>query len=79
MQEEGKHMVLKNFAETCKAHHLKVTPQRMAIYRELLNSTDHPSVDEMFRTVKNELPNIPQNQLYFLLQLILFLDGLYYS
>ena len=58
MQGEGKNTLLKNFAETCKAHHLKVTPQRMAIYRELLGSTDHPTVDAMFQTVKKEYPNI---------------------
>ena len=58
MQIEGKHTLLKNFAETCKAHHLKVTPQRVAIYRELIGSSAHPTVDDIYRIVKKEFPNI---------------------
>ena len=58
MQVESKQTLLKNFAETCKAHHLKVTPQRVAIYRELIGSTAHPSVDDMYQIIKNEFPNI---------------------
>ena len=58
MQVESKHTLLKNFAETCKAHHLKVTPQRVAIYRELIGSTAHPTVDDMYQIIKNEFPNI---------------------
>jgi Fur family peroxide stress response transcriptional regulator len=30
----------------------------MAIYRQLFDSTEHPSVDAMFQTVKKEFPNI---------------------
>jgi Fur family peroxide stress response transcriptional regulator len=58
MQGENENTLLKNFVETCKTHNLKVTPQRMAIYRELLNSSEHPTVDAMFQTVKKEYPNI---------------------
>ncbi len=58
MRVERKLTLLKNFAETCKAHHLKVTPQRVAIYREVLGSTAHPSVDDMYQIIKNEFPNI---------------------
>ncbi|MBW2443223.1 MAG: transcriptional repressor [Deltaproteobacteria bacterium] len=58
MQGQAKHPRLERFAEICKASHLKVTPQRMAIYRELLISTEHPTVDAMFQIVKKEFPNI---------------------
>lgn len=58
MQEQAKHPRLESFAEICKASQLKVTPQRMAIYRELLVSTEHPTVDAMFQIVKKEFPNI---------------------
>ena len=58
MQVEAMHTLLKNFAATCKAHHLKVTPQRVAIYRELIGSTAHPTVDDMYQIIKNEFPNI---------------------
>ena len=48
----------KDFIAKCQIHNLKVTPQRMAIYRELLKSKAHPTVDAMFQTVKKEFPNI---------------------
>ena len=58
MQKESTHPLRQDFIEACKTHHLKVTPQRMAIYRELVQSTEHPTVDAMFQTVKKEFPNI---------------------
>jgi Fur family peroxide stress response transcriptional regulator len=58
MQETGANTLLQDFIEKCQAHNLKVTPQRMAIYRELRDSTAHPTVDAMFQIIKKEFPNI---------------------
>jgi len=58
MQNNSANPLLQDFIETCKTYNLKVTPQRMAIYRELVDSTEHPTVDAMFQTVKKEYPNI---------------------
>ena len=52
MQKGLANTLLQDFIEKCQAHHLKVTPQRMAIYRELIDSKAHPTVDIMFQTVK---------------------------
>ena len=46
------------FIETCRQHQLKITPQRVAIYRELLQSEMHPSADALYQIVKREFPNI---------------------
>ncbi|MFC1830258.1 Fur family transcriptional regulator [Thermodesulfobacteriota bacterium] len=46
------------FVDTCKSNNLKITPQRISIYRELLKSRNHPSTDAMFQTVRKEFPNI---------------------
>ncbi len=46
------------FIDTCHHHQLKITPQRVAIYRGLIQSKQHPTADLMFRTVKKEFPNI---------------------
>lgn len=46
------------FIDTCHRHHLKITPQRVAIYRELLQSDMHPSADVLYRLVKRDYPNI---------------------
>ena len=42
----------------CKEHNLKITPQRVAIYKELSMSKDHPSADVVFKKVRKTFPNI---------------------
>lgn len=37
---------------------LKVTPQRVLLYRELVKSKDHPSADFLYRKVKQAFPTI---------------------
>jgi Fur family peroxide stress response transcriptional regulator len=46
------------FVELCQQLHLKVTPQRVAIYKELLNSDRHPTADDIYKIVKRGYPNI---------------------
>lgn len=46
------------FIEICRQYQLRVTPQRMVIYNELLNSEVHPSADTVYQTVKKDYPNI---------------------
>ena len=58
MQKGGVDTLVQEFMVKCQEHNLKVTPQRMAIYRELIDSKAHPTVDAMFQTVKKEFPNI---------------------
>ena len=43
------------FIETCRLHNLKITPQRVAIYRELIRSKAHPTADLMYRTIRREI------------------------
>lgn len=58
MQGLGANTLFQEFIVKCREHNLKVTPQRVAIYRELRDSTAHPTVDAMFQIVKKEFPNI---------------------
>ena len=46
------------FAGRCKRIGLKVTPQRIAIYRELIKTDQHPSVEMLHGKVKKILPSI---------------------
>ncbi len=48
----------RQFQDRCKEVGLKITPQRMAIYRELLLTDEHPSAEMMYEKVKKTLPNI---------------------
>lgn len=42
----------------CRRQGLKITPQRMAIYKTLIESKEHPSADMVYRRVRKTFPNI---------------------
>jgi len=46
------------FANRCREMGLKVTPQRIAVYRELLKTDEHPSAEALHKKVKKIFPNI---------------------
>ncbi|MBE0425621.1 MAG: transcriptional repressor [Nitrospirae bacterium] len=46
------------FYQRSKEHGLKITPQRTAIYQELLKSKDHPSADIIYKRIVKKIPNI---------------------
>jgi len=53
--------------ERLKAKGLKLTPQRCAIYKMLMARTDHPTAEDIYRTVKRAYPMISQNTVYYTL------------
>jgi len=57
--QHNRHEVEKRaFLEICQQYQLKVTPQRMVIYNQLLQSDVHPSADAIYQSVKRQYPNI---------------------
>jgi len=58
MKKTDESWLMERFKEKCKAHNLKVTPQRTMIYRELLKSSNHPNSDSMFKKIRGIYPNI---------------------
>lgn len=58
----GKIDILKEKMESlrakCREAGLKITPQRMAVYKVLIESKQHPSAEVVFRKVREEIPNI---------------------
>ena len=46
------------FIAACRQHQLKVTPQRVAVYRALIQSEQHPTADMMFQVVRQAYPNM---------------------
>jgi Fur family peroxide stress response transcriptional regulator len=55
---------VQSFKNTCRQAGLKVTPQRLEIYRELCDTTEHPSVDAIFQKVRDRLPTISLDTVY---------------
>ena len=52
------------FSEICKRHGLSVTPQRKAIYDELVKSPNHPTTEELYEIVCSQVPNISMDTVY---------------
>ncbi len=44
--------------QTLKSHNFKITPQRIAIYNELMKFKEHPTVTIVFKKVHKAFPNI---------------------
>jgi Fur family peroxide stress response transcriptional regulator len=53
-----KNEIMKRFIERCRQAGLKVTPQRLAIYKLLMDSADHPSADWVYRKITDAWPTI---------------------
>lgn len=63
MQEDDRLMKdaqkkLLDFETLCRKEKLKITPQRIAVYKALLSSEDHPTAEEVYRQVRQDLSNI---------------------
>ena len=50
--------MMDKFYRRSKEHGLKITPQRSAIYQELLKAKDHPSADDIYKRIVKKIPNI---------------------
>jgi Fur family transcriptional regulator, peroxide stress response regulator len=47
-----------DFEKLCRGNGLKVTPQRLAIYRQLVGTDEHPSAEWVYRRVRESHPSI---------------------
>ncbi|MDD5135390.1 MAG: Fur family transcriptional regulator [Phycisphaerae bacterium] len=52
---EGK---LERFCNRCRQNKLKITPQRVEVYKALISSNAHPSAEAVYDKVRGVLPNI---------------------
>ena len=58
MKLDISHGSLDFFREKCRENNLKITPQRVVIYSELLKSKDHPNAEVLYKRIKKILPDI---------------------
>lgn len=49
---------IQTLKEIFQKHNLKITPQRMAIYQELIQSKEHPSAVVIHERINNIYPNV---------------------
>ena len=55
---------LREFELACRKAGLKVTHQRLEIYRELAISTDHPSAEVLHRRLTQKIPMLSMDTVY---------------
>lgn len=53
-----------NFIQKCKEHTLSVTPQRLAIYKALINDKSHPNPDSVYNAILPDFPTISLATVY---------------
>ena len=56
--------LLAGFRQRCREHGLKVTPKRVLIYEELVQSVDHPSPEVLFKRVQAKAPRVSLDTVY---------------
>ncbi|MBN1392165.1 MAG: transcriptional repressor [Sedimentisphaerales bacterium] len=52
------------FRDMCKQHNLNITPQRTAIYQQLVKAKNHPDSEDIYRKIKNIFPQISLDTVY---------------
>ena len=64
MLQGNKEDLMMSFCQRCQERDLNMTPQRTAIYEELLESKDHPCAEDVYDRVKKILPGISLDTVY---------------
>lgn len=55
---------MQNFEDACKKADLKITHQRLEIFRQLAVSDDHPSAETIYKRLQKKLPTISLDTIY---------------
>lgn len=56
--------VVSDIRDRLKTRGLRITPQRFAVYGNLLDRTDHPTVDQILDAINEELPIASKASVY---------------
>ncbi len=48
----------------CKLKGMRVTPQRIEIYKQVANSCEHPDAETVYEAVKGSMPNVSVDTVY---------------
>ncbi len=52
------------FEQVCKSKNIKITHQRLEIFREIAIAGDHPDAESLYQRVKERLPTISLDTVY---------------
>ena len=60
-------LTIGEFPAFCRAHGLKCTAQRVAVFTAVRRSRNHPSVDEVWERAKRSVPTLTRTSIYRIL------------
>ena len=55
---------IEQLKQACKDKGMRVTPQRIAIFKEIAQSCAHPDVETVYEAVKDKMPNVSMDTVY---------------
>lgn len=61
---------MKHFETVCCAEGIKLTHQRIEIFREVAQAGDHPGADQVFQRVRDRMPTVSLDTVYRTLWLL---------
>ena len=61
---------MKHFETVCRNEGIKLTHQRMEIFREIAQTGDHPDADQIFQRVRDRMPTVSLDTVYRTLWLL---------
>lgn len=61
---DNQQQLINDFIAICKTKTLSVTPQRLAIYKALLNDKSHPNPESVYNIIKPDFPTISLATVY---------------
>lgn len=64
MHKEDLLRMMTEFAKACREAGLKMTHQRLEVYRELVQASDHPSAEMLYKRIIKRLPTISLDTVY---------------
>ncbi len=65
--DKTREITVDEFPAFCRAHGLKCTAQRLAVFAAVRMSTEHPSVDATWAAVRKQVPTITRESVYRIL------------
>lgn len=64
VSQENKEEQINTFVERCREIGMRVTPQRVAVFRELAATGEHPAAQAIYERVKENMPSISLDTVY---------------
>jgi len=64
MKTKSIHEKLRDFEDACRKENLKITHQRLEIFRELAKALDHPSAETLYKRLQKKLPTLSLDTIY---------------